>query len=91
MKTRGNKTKKFIAEIRNTRDYENLKKRLGLTLGRRLYKAVNMLEECNNKLEEYNNELEIIHLFLTENYEILYPQIKDLLSEIEKRKNNNGQ
>jgi hypothetical protein len=69
---------KLIAKIRNTRDYENLKERLGKELGRLIYQLV-------DEAEKADKELDIVHGCITElyNIELNIPRIKKALSDIE--------
>lgn len=68
----------LIAKIRNTRDYENLKERLGKELGTLLYQLV-------DEAEKADKELDIVHGCITELYntELNVPIIKKALGDIE--------
>lgn len=69
---------KLIAKIRNTRDYENLKERLGEELGTLIYQLV-------DEAVKADKELDIVHSCITELYdiELNIPRIKKALSDIE--------
>lgn len=69
---------KLIAKIRNTKDYENLKERLGKNLGTLLYELV-------NEADKADKELNIVHGCITDLYEIdiNIPLIKSALAKIE--------
>ena len=68
----------LIAKIRNTRDYENLKERLGKELGTLLYQLV-------DEADKADKELDIVHGCITElyNIELNVPMIKKALDDIE--------
>jgi hypothetical protein len=70
--------KKLIAKTRNTRDYENLKSRLGKELGTLLYKIV-------DEADRADKELDIVHGCITDLYnaDINYERIKKALNDIE--------
>lgn len=72
------KMEKLIAKIRNTRDYENLKERLGKELGTLIYQLV-------DEADKADKELDILHGCITELYdiELNIPKIKKALSDIE--------
>lgn len=69
--------KELLAKIKNTRDYENLRNRMG-ELGPLLRKLV-------DEADRADKELDILHNCITELYEIdlVYPIIKKALKEIE--------
>ena len=69
---------KLIAKIRNTRDYENLKERLGKELGTLIYQLV-------DEADKADKELDIVHGCITGLYdiELNVPRIKKALSDIE--------
>ncbi len=69
---------KLIAKIRNTRDYENLKERLGKELGTLIYQLV-------DEADKADKELDIVHGCITELYdvELNISRIKKALSDIE--------
>ena len=69
---------KLIAKIRNTRDFENLKERLGKELGTLIYELV-------DETDKADKELDIVHGCLTElyNIDLNTPIIKKALADIE--------
>ena len=69
---------KLIVKIRNTRDYENLKERLGKELGTLIYQLV-------DEADKADRELDIVHGCITELYDfdLNLPIIKQALSDIE--------
>lgn len=72
----------LIANIRNTRDYENLKDRLGKELGGLLYRTV-------GEFEKFDKELDLVHGCLTELYNASDENAKFIsrvLDEIQKLK-----
>ena len=73
------KMDKLIAKIINTRDYENLKERLGKELGTLIYQLV-------DEADKSDKELDIVHGCITElyNFDLNVPIIKQALSDIEK-------
>jgi len=70
---------KLIAKIINTRDYENLKERLGKELGVLIYQLV-------DEADKADKELDIVHGCLTKLYNIESNTqiIKSTLDEIER-------
>lgn len=72
------KMDKLIAKIVNTRDYENLKERLGKELGTLIYQLV-------DEADKADKELDIVHRCITElyNFDLNVPIIKQALSDIE--------
>jgi hypothetical protein len=71
----------LISKIKNTRDYENLKARIGNQLGSLIYKLV-------DESSKADKELDIVHNCITKLYdtELNIPTIKECLSKIEKIK-----
>lgn len=69
---------KAIAKARNTRDYENLKDRLGKDLGKALLTVV-------KEAERADKELDLVHRCITELYNIdqAVPIIQKYLKKIE--------
>lgn len=70
--------KSMIKKVRNTHDYENLKKILGKELGGLLYKIV-------DEADLVDKELDLTHKCITKLYEVDHttPIIKEYLKKID--------